>query len=151
MTTDLTRAALRELSLWIDQGNAHRDGEAVMWGRITKVGEEFGEAVAAVIGATGQNPRKGVTHKWTDVEDELLDVAVTALGAIEHLRRHDGPSALDLLEVKIQAVATRAGVLKVNHGRVHAQGRRICDECGEEYAYCGGRHTARTEPGGSGC
>lgn len=116
MTTDLSRAALRELSLWIDQGNAHRDGEAVMWGRVSKVGEEFGEVIEAVIGVTGQNPRKGTTHEWRDVEQELLDVAVTALGAIEHLRGHQGASALDLLDDKIRSVATRAGVITESRG-----------------------------------
>jgi NTP pyrophosphatase (non-canonical NTP hydrolase) len=98
------------LSRWIDAPNAHRDPEAQAWSRIAKVGEEHGEVIAAFIGAIGQNPRKGVTHSLEDVTEELLDVALTALAAVEHLRGHDG-EALALLERKLERVAHRAGVL----------------------------------------
>lgn len=98
------------LSRWIDAPNAHRDPEAQAWSRIAKVGEEHGEVIAAYIGAIGQNPRKGVTHSLEDVVDELLDVALTALAAVEHLRGHDG-AALSLLEDKLARVARRAGLL----------------------------------------
>ena len=99
------------LSQWIDQGNAGRDPEAVTWGRLAKITEESGEVIAAYIGATGQNPRKGITHTRQDVEEELLDVAVTALGALEYLRGHRG-DARQLLDEKILRVATRAGVVR---------------------------------------
>lgn len=102
--------ALVRLSQWIDAVNADRDGEAVTWGRLAKLTEESGEVIAAFIGATGQNPRKGVTHTIADVGDELLDVAITALGAYEHLTDHQG-LALRRLTEKINAVAARAGVL----------------------------------------
>jgi len=103
--------ALVALSLWIDAGNAHRDPEAVTWGRIAKVSEECGEVIAAYIGATGQNPRKGVVGSLkVEVVEELLDVAVTALGAIEHVTGHHG-YALARLDDKIMRVAVRAGVL----------------------------------------
>ncbi|OJX93824.1 MAG: hypothetical protein BGO96_10060 [Micrococcales bacterium 73-15] len=98
------------LSRWIDTPNAHRDPEAQAWSRIAKVSEENGEVVAAFIGAIGQNPRKGVTHTREDVVEELLDVALTALAAVEHLRGHDG-AALDLLNDKLDRVAARAGVV----------------------------------------
>jgi NTP pyrophosphatase (non-canonical NTP hydrolase) len=136
--SDATAQALVALSQWIDAGNAHRDPEAVTWGRLAKLTEEAGEVIAAYIGATGQNPRKGVTHTLADVGDELLDVAITALGAYEHLTAHDG-QALSRLAEKIMAVATRAGVaperpadalreagllVKAEHGvlRDHARG-----------------------------
>ena len=51
-----TAAKLVALSKWIDAANAHRDPEAVLWGRVSKIGEEFGEVIEALIGATGQNP-----------------------------------------------------------------------------------------------
>lgn len=104
-----TSEALVALSLWINEGNAHRDPEARTWGRLAKITEESGEVIAAFIGATGQNPRKGVTCTVEAVLAELLDVAVTALGAYEHLDGHTG-RALDALDRKIEAVATRAGV-----------------------------------------
>lgn len=97
------------LSRWIDAGNAHRDPEAQTWGRLAKITEEAGEVIAAYIGETGQNPRKGHTHTLLDVKEELLDVALTALAAYEHLDGHYGRS-LDCLDEKIATVAARAGV-----------------------------------------
>ena len=108
--SDFSQAALVELSKWIDKGNAHRDPEAIAWGRIAKIAEENGEVVEAFIGATGQNPRKGVTNSMDAVLAELLDVAVTALGAYEHLDGHGGRS-LEALDSKIVYVASRAGLI----------------------------------------
>ena len=103
--------ALVALSRWIDAGQpVTRDPEALTWGRLSKITEEAGEVIAAFIGATGQNPRKGVTHTIADVGDELLDVAITALGAYEHLTQHQG-LALPRLDDKIRAVVARAGLL----------------------------------------
>ena len=133
--SDLAQASLTALSKWIDAGNTHRDPESVTWGRIAKLTEESGEVIAAFIGATGQNPRKGVTHTRMQVVEELLDVAVTALGAVEHLEGHDG-TALAMLDRKIVAVARRAGVVTTPVRPV-----RLCSTCGDESAYCdGSRH-----------
>ena len=103
-------AALVRLSQWIDAANDHKPAEQQAWERTAKVAEECGEVIAAMIGMTGQNPRKGFTHTREDVVAELLDVAVTALGGIEHLTGHQG-TALELLDEKILAVSARAGVL----------------------------------------
>ncbi|MFJ6717343.1 MazG-like family protein [Streptomyces sp. NPDC091259] len=54
--------------------------------QILKIGEEFGEAAQAVIGAKGSNPRKGDSHTWDDVEAEVADVIVTAMVALARLR-----------------------------------------------------------------
>lgn len=97
------------LSRWVDDANAHRDPEAATWARLAKITEEAGEVIAAQIGATGQNPRKGVTHSSQDVQEELLDVAITALGALEHLRGHDERS-LELLDEKLHRILVRAGL-----------------------------------------
>ena len=77
---------------------------------IAHVAEMPNHIVAAYIGATGQNPRKGQTHVIHDVVDELMDVAITALGAVEHLTGHEG-TALAILDAKIVAVASRAGLV----------------------------------------
>lgn len=50
--------------------------------RILKLREERGEVAEAVIGWTGQNPRKGVTHTEIQVIGELADVVLTAMLAI---------------------------------------------------------------------
>jgi NTP pyrophosphatase (non-canonical NTP hydrolase) len=104
----VTSMQLHVLSRWIDAGNEHRDPEAVTWGRLSKVAEECGEVIAAFIGATGQNPRKGVTCTGHDVQEELLDVAITALGAVAHLNNNDGTDLLALLANKVQRVVVRA-------------------------------------------
>lgn len=110
MHTDSSIAhGIAELSEWIDDGNRGRDPEAATWARLAKITEEAGEVVAAQIGATGQNPRKGATHTVADVEDELLDVAVTALAALEHLRGHDRRS-MELLASKLESTLVRAGL-----------------------------------------
>jgi hypothetical protein len=108
---------LAALSRWIDThpANAARDPEAQLWGRVSKVSEETGEAIAALIGATGQNPRKGLTHTMDDVVAELLDVAVTALCAVEHVRGNTGGS-LDELVAMIDRTVLRAGLATAGDG-----------------------------------
>ena len=103
--------ALAALSEWIDgsAANQSRPHEAQLWGRCVKVAEEAGEVVAALIGATGQNPRKGVTHGIEDVEKELLDVAVSALCAVEHLTGNAG-SSIFALQRHLARLKERAGV-----------------------------------------
>ena len=102
---------LAVLSDWIDTHptNAARDREAADWGRISKVSEECGEVIAAFIGVTGQNPRKGVHGCIDDVVEELLDVAVTALCAVEHFNGNDG-SSLDMFAAKVQHIVARAAL-----------------------------------------
>lgn len=74
---------VKRVTAWLDTNNEYtRDREAL---RIMKVAEEFGEVIQAVIGYTGQNPRKGFTHSREDVVAELADVAITALVAIESM------------------------------------------------------------------
>jgi NTP pyrophosphatase (non-canonical NTP hydrolase) len=61
------------------------DGQEGLLLRMLKIQEEVGEVAQAVIGVTGQNPRKGTTHTWDDVQSELCDVAITALVALRTL------------------------------------------------------------------
>ncbi|WP_329409289.1 MazG-like family protein [Streptomyces sp. NBC_00704] len=72
------------LRTWLDDNRAH-DGREGLLLRVLKLSEEVGEVAQAVIGATGQNPRKGVDHTWEDVQAELCDVVVTALVALRTL------------------------------------------------------------------
>lgn len=104
-------AQLAAISAWVDDSPANkgRDLEAQHWGRLAKITEEAGEVIAAFIGVTGQNPRKGVTHDHGDVLQELLDVALTALAAYEHMTDNGGGS-LDALADRIRYVSERAGL-----------------------------------------
>ncbi|MEU7302640.1 hypothetical protein [Streptomyces sp. NPDC007206] len=77
------------------------DHETAM--RLLKVTEEAGEAAAAYIGMTGQNPRKGVTHTCADVADELCDAIIAAAVALHSFTAHP-PAVLD---AKLHAAARR--------------------------------------------
>ncbi|MEW2621993.1 MazG-like family protein [Streptomyces sp. NPDC048106] len=81
---------------------AHPGREGLLL-RILKLSEEAGEVAEAVIGATGQNPRKGVTHTWDDVQAELCDVAITALVALRTLT----PKAQEVFERHLKGVRDR--------------------------------------------
>ncbi|MFB7932002.1 MULTISPECIES: MazG-like family protein [Streptomyces] len=72
--------------------------------RILKLSEEVGEVAEAVIGATGQNPRKGVTHGWDDVQSELCDVVITALMALRTLT----PDAREVFARNLERVRERS-------------------------------------------
>ena len=100
------------ISRWIDDspGYVGCDPEAVLWRRVTKASSEANEARDALAGLVGENPRKGVTHSRHDLIEELLDTAIAALGAVEHVTGNRG-GALDLLNNKIVRVAQRAGLL----------------------------------------
>jgi hypothetical protein len=100
-------AALDRLSKWIDAGQERDEGQ--MWHRVAKVSEEAGEVIEAMIGWYGRNPRKGVCKTQDDVVGELLDTALAALGAVEHILDHPG-RAFTLLEQHAIRIAKRAGV-----------------------------------------
>lgn len=83
--------------------------ELLLMHRVIKVSEEVGEVVDKLIGMTGANPRKGTYATAEDVVDELIDAAVSILGAAEHVLGNEG-YILDHLAVKIGSVYARAGL-----------------------------------------
>jgi len=99
---------LTEMSRWLDEApaNAARTPLEQTLMRFLKIGEENGEMVAEIIGMTGQNPRKGVTSDIDKVIGEALDVAITALGAVEHATGNQG-DALALMLDKMSKVHAR--------------------------------------------
>ncbi|MEV7617379.1 MazG-like family protein [Streptomyces sp. NPDC089799] len=60
--------------------------------QVLKIGEEFGEAAQAVMGARGTNPRKGTSHSWEDVHDEVADTIITAMVTLARMRPDDAPA-----------------------------------------------------------
>lgn len=72
--------------------------------RVMKLSEEVGETAQAVTGVLGQNPRKGVTHTWQDVEAELCDVILTAMVALTTLN----PDARKVFAERVERVAARS-------------------------------------------
>ncbi|MFH9583531.1 MazG-like family protein [Streptomyces luteogriseus] len=91
------------LTQWLDTNRPVEGPEGVLL-RILKLSEEVGEVSEAVIGATGQNPRKGVTHTWDDVQAELCDVVITALVALRTLT----PQAREVFEGHLERVRERS-------------------------------------------
>lgn len=81
-----------------------RSGREELLLRILKLSEEVGEVAQAVIGATGQNPRKGTTHTWDDVRSELCDVVITGLVALRTL----APDAREVFTAHLADVTERS-------------------------------------------
>ncbi|MEU9149390.1 hypothetical protein AB0D59_02260 [Streptomyces sp. NPDC048417] len=100
MSATLIPVAAR-IAAALNIANGTREHEAAM--RLMKVAEEAGEATAAYIGMTGQNPRKGISHTTADVADELCDVIIAAAVA---LHSFTATPAADLT-AKLDAVARR--------------------------------------------
>jgi NTP pyrophosphatase (non-canonical NTP hydrolase) len=107
MTEQVTSADLWEsidrLHAWLDANRTHDGAEGLLL-RVLKLSEEVGEVAQAVIGATGQNPRKGTTHDWEDVQAELCDVVITALVALRTLT----PEAREVFTAHLERVRTRS-------------------------------------------
>ncbi|MFF6954364.1 MazG-like family protein [Streptomyces iakyrus] len=96
-------SSIDALHEWLDTNRPVEGREGLLL-RILKLSEEVGEVSQAVIGATGQNPRKGVTHTWEDVEAELCDVVITALMALRTLT----PEARDVFARHLERVTRRS-------------------------------------------
>ncbi|MFD0638739.1 MazG-like family protein [Catenulispora yoronensis] len=82
MDSTLLWQVITQQKTWLDH---HTDPAQALPLRVLKLTEEVGEAAAALIGLTGQNPRKGITHTTTDLAAELCDVMVTAAVALATL------------------------------------------------------------------
>lgn len=80
-----------EFDKWLDDNVSALYGYPSLaqdWARVAKLSEETGEAVAELILATGQNPRKGIDDDAIiRLQNELADVALTAIYAIQHFTK----------------------------------------------------------------
>lgn len=102
-------ADIGDITAWLDESNPDSPHEDAM--RVMKLMEEAGEAAAAYIGVTGQNPRKGVTHKMDDLLSELADVAITALCAMQHFTQDEAVTRAYLAS-KVDGIIKRSGITK---------------------------------------
>ncbi|MER5538382.1 MazG-like family protein [Streptomyces mirabilis] len=103
MADDDVWESIDRLHSWLDAHRTHGGQEGLLL-RILKLSEEVGEVAEAVIGATGQNPRKGASHTWDDVRSELCDVVITALIALRTLT----PDAREVFMDRLAAVTERS-------------------------------------------
>ena len=119
---DVTWETINRLVGWLDQGSS-LPGETKTILQILKITEEAGEVAEALIGVTGQNPRKGYSHSWRDVESELCDVVITAMVALARIN----PDARTVFRAHLDGVAARSlgvvpGARGDADGGAHADG-----------------------------
>lgn len=94
---------------WLDRAVApayRHQPLAQDWARVGKVIEELGESIGALIGYTGQNPRKGITHERDDLLNELADTALTAVFAIQHFTKNTATTRA-IIRDKLAAIDAR--------------------------------------------
>ncbi|MEV6203953.1 MazG-like family protein [Streptomyces sp. NPDC051771] len=103
MSDEDTWTTVTRLHDWLTAHQTLPPGQEILL-RVLKLSEEVGEAAQAVIGATGQNPRKGNSHTWEDVEAELCDVVITAMVALRTLT----PDASAVFARHLNRVAARS-------------------------------------------
>jgi NTP pyrophosphatase (non-canonical NTP hydrolase) len=104
------RHIIETVDAWLDDavaGTYQDQPLAQDWARITKVSEEAGEAISALIGATGQNPRKGVIGSMDDVLKELGDCFCAAVFAIQHITQ-DADVTAEIIEAALMKAFNRA-------------------------------------------
>ncbi|MER7516519.1 MazG-like family protein [Streptomyces sp. NPDC126499] len=81
--------------------------------QVLKVAEEVGESAQAVIGAWATNPRKGQSHTWQDVQEEIADTAITSLVTLHRMLGDEAPAFFDALltrkAAKFLALGDQAG------------------------------------------
>jgi len=85
------------------------------WARIAKSAEETGEAVAAYIGMTGQNPRKGICDTREHFYDELADAALTFIYALQHFTK-DARQTWEILSARADTHCARLCNHAVSNG-----------------------------------
>lgn len=121
MPTDPYAAEAREteravlmarMSHIIDHHNRQKGRPHLLRVRCGKLVEELGEVEEVLVELEESNPRKPPARSSEEalahLTRELLDVAVTALGAVEHITGNAGLSP-SLLDSHIRAVASRMG------------------------------------------
>lgn len=111
---------VRFLREWLDSNSGEQSTRLLRVLRIMKISEEVGEVTAAVIGVTGQNPRKGVTHSWEDVQAELCDVIIAAMVALDTLN----DNAPHVLSKHLASCAERA---KLAPGKLFKPGEELLE------------------------
>jgi excisionase family DNA binding protein len=114
---------LPEVAMWKQVSRLHaHHGDVPAEIRLLKITEEVGEAVEALLGMQGRNPRKP-SRTRDDLLDELSDVIIAAAIAMAGVAG-DVSQARDHLERRLAAVCQRAGLgLPAQHdGQVDGTG-----------------------------
>lgn len=100
---------IADLDEWIDSNTSPAFKEnptLALFGRVAKIQEETGEVMEALLGFTGENPRKGFSHTMLDLSGEIADVAITALCALQHIMK-DRLAVENFMNAKLDAIHAR--------------------------------------------
>ncbi|NBM17719.1 MazG-like family protein [Streptomyces sp. GC420] len=100
---DTSWETIARLVEWLDQESPVAPETARLL-RLMKITEEAGEVAEAVQGALGSNPRKGHSHTWDDVQNELCDVIFTSMVALATIN----PDAGKIFEERLEFIAGRS-------------------------------------------
>jgi NTP pyrophosphatase (non-canonical NTP hydrolase) len=95
---------VQRLRRWLDEEVPPTAAGDVRLLRILKISEEMGEVAEAYHGATGANPRKGLSHTFDDVNKELADVIVTAMVALATTAEKPGKLLTEHLDGLVRRV-----------------------------------------------
>jgi hypothetical protein len=110
MITDL--AGIAKMDAWLDDNVSDeykRQPLAQDWARVCKVAEELGETIQKLIGATGQNPRKGIVNDMDDMLDEMADTLITGILCIQHFTK-DADQTMTLIQDRWIYRKIKAGI-----------------------------------------
>ena len=110
LAIDRLRTIIRNVDQWLDaEVSVGYQGQPLAqdWARVAKITEEVGEAIDALIGCTGQNPRKGHYGTADDLLGELGDVVVTGMFAIQHFTK-DERQTFAIVMAALEKAAKRA-------------------------------------------
>lgn len=119
LTLEQVLTIIHDVDVWLDGDVADTyQGQPLAqdWARVAKAVEEVGEAVAALIAFTGQNPRKGVCGTREEMLGELADVAMTAIFGIQHFTKDAGQT----WEIVSAALAKAHGRALAAREKAHA-------------------------------
>lgn len=85
--------AIEAVDAHLDANTAQAYRDQPLAGHMSRIGKaqsEAREAMEALAGVTGENPRKGVCDTWEHVLEELGDTACAALLGIQHVTKDAG-------------------------------------------------------------
>jgi NTP pyrophosphatase (non-canonical NTP hydrolase) len=94
---------IHQLVQWLDEKDNATPAQARLL-RLLKVQEEVGEVAQAAMGAVSANPRKGRSHTWEDVQNELCDVVLSGMVALATLT----PDAAKVFEERVSIITDRS-------------------------------------------
>jgi hypothetical protein len=104
---------LKNINEWLDDETGieyHDQPLAQDWARVSKIGEELGEAISELILWTEQNPRKPYDPEaYVRLRDELADVIITAMLALQHFTK-DIAITQNIIADKIKTIHHRVGL-----------------------------------------